>query len=340
MSAPCPQKDGALPFNRVQGRSAVLAEMQGFIKAYVVARLRRQEDQWLAPGCRNQTNNQRKIVFAAILGDMLDFFDFYLIGFVLAFIVGSWKLTYGQSAMILLSSGLGAVPGALFWGWLADRIGRRKVFIHDRAELLARHRHHGADARAGRLDFPHVLPLPGGLRRLWIVRCRSAAGAGVRADIEAWPGRRARHIVPASRQHARRVSRRLSGAGHRLARAVRRRPAAGADHAADPRLGAGIAALADPHGPCRGSASGARLGVADRSGQHHAACQRAGAAAHALARTVPLSAQHDAVHAHQPGHPDDGHRPGAVGADAVRAGIVDLAGGSIVPDDLGRPWPD
>ena len=75
------------------------------------------------------TNNQRKIVFAAILGDMLDFFDFYLIGFVLAFIVGSWHLTYGQSAMILLSSGLGAVPGGLFWGWLADRIGRRKVFI-------------------------------------------------------------------------------------------------------------------------------------------------------------------------------------------------------------------
>jgi putative MFS transporter len=63
------------------------------------------------------TNNQRKIVFAAILGDMLDFFDFYLIGFVLAFIVGAWHLTYGQSAMILLSSGLGAVPGALFWGF-------------------------------------------------------------------------------------------------------------------------------------------------------------------------------------------------------------------------------
>jgi MFS transporter, putative metabolite:H+ symporter len=75
------------------------------------------------------TWNQRKIVLAAIFGDMLDFFDYYLIGFVLAFIVGPWKLTYGESAIILLSSGVGAVPGAIFWGWMADRIGRRKVFI-------------------------------------------------------------------------------------------------------------------------------------------------------------------------------------------------------------------
>ena len=75
------------------------------------------------------TLNQWKIISAAILGDMLDFFDFYLIGFVLAFIVGAWHLTYGQSAMVLLSAGIGAVPGAFFWGWMADRIGRRRVFI-------------------------------------------------------------------------------------------------------------------------------------------------------------------------------------------------------------------
>jgi MFS transporter, putative metabolite:H+ symporter len=75
------------------------------------------------------TGNQRRIVFAAILGDMLEFFDYFLIGFVLAFIVGPWELTYGQSALILLSSGIGAIVGAWFWGWLADRIGRRKVFI-------------------------------------------------------------------------------------------------------------------------------------------------------------------------------------------------------------------
>ena len=34
------------------------------------------------------TVNQWKIISAAILGDMLDFFDFFLIGYVLAFIVG------------------------------------------------------------------------------------------------------------------------------------------------------------------------------------------------------------------------------------------------------------
>lgn len=75
------------------------------------------------------TGNQKKIIAAAVVGDMLDYFDFGLIGYALAFIVGPWHLTYGQSAMILLTSGIGGVPGALFYGWLADRIGRRTVFI-------------------------------------------------------------------------------------------------------------------------------------------------------------------------------------------------------------------
>jgi len=78
---------------------------------------------------RRLTTNQWKIIATANLGDMLDFFDFFLIGYVLAFIVRGWHLTFGQSAVILLSSGLGAVPGAFFWGWMADKIGRRKVFI-------------------------------------------------------------------------------------------------------------------------------------------------------------------------------------------------------------------
>ncbi len=75
------------------------------------------------------TTNQWKIFVAATVGDMLDFFDFYLIGFVLAFIIGGWHLTYGQSGAILLASGIGAPIGSLFWGWMADKIGRRKVMI-------------------------------------------------------------------------------------------------------------------------------------------------------------------------------------------------------------------
>jgi MFS transporter, putative metabolite:H+ symporter len=75
------------------------------------------------------TGNQRRIIAAAVLGDMLEFFDFFLIGYVMAFLAGPWKLTFGQSAVILLSSGFGAMFGAVFYGWLADKVGRRKVFL-------------------------------------------------------------------------------------------------------------------------------------------------------------------------------------------------------------------
>jgi len=78
---------------------------------------------------RSLTANQWRIVAAAVIGDMLEFFDYFLIGFVLAFIVGPWQLSFGQSAIILLSSGIGAILGAAIWGRLADRIGRRAVFI-------------------------------------------------------------------------------------------------------------------------------------------------------------------------------------------------------------------
>ncbi|HTW50300.1 MAG TPA: MFS transporter [Stellaceae bacterium] len=75
------------------------------------------------------TINQWKIAGAATLGDMLDFFDFFLIGFVLAFVVKNWHLSFGQSGAILLASGITAPFGSLLYGWMADKIGRRKALI-------------------------------------------------------------------------------------------------------------------------------------------------------------------------------------------------------------------
>ena len=75
------------------------------------------------------TKNQWLIAGAATLGDMLDFFDFYLIGFVLAFVVKNWHLTYGQSGAILLASGVSAPFGSLLYGWMADKVGRRTALV-------------------------------------------------------------------------------------------------------------------------------------------------------------------------------------------------------------------
>jgi len=75
------------------------------------------------------TVNQWKLICTANLADLLDFFDFFLIGYVTAALTKQWSLTYWEGGSILLASGLGALPGAFFWGWLGDKIGRRMVFM-------------------------------------------------------------------------------------------------------------------------------------------------------------------------------------------------------------------
>src|SRR2546428_2124684 len=75
------------------------------------------------------TANQWKLICTANVADLLDFFDFFLIGYVTAALTKEWSLPYWQGGAILLASGLGAVPGAFIWGWLGDRIGRRTVFM-------------------------------------------------------------------------------------------------------------------------------------------------------------------------------------------------------------------
>jgi putative MFS transporter len=47
--------------------------------------------------------------------------------------VSTWFPSPGERVMTPSTSRMsarpGAIPGAFFWGWMADRIGRRKVFV-------------------------------------------------------------------------------------------------------------------------------------------------------------------------------------------------------------------
>ncbi len=66
------------------------------------------------------------VTFAIMCGVfVLDFFDFFLIAFVMSQIGPEWALTYGQGALILYGAGVGAIAGAIIWGALGDHFGRK-----------------------------------------------------------------------------------------------------------------------------------------------------------------------------------------------------------------------
>jgi putative MFS transporter len=60
---------------------------------------------------------------------VLEFFDFLVVGYLLAVLGPQWHLTYGQSALILYSGGVGSIVGALVFGGLSDAWGRKKLMI-------------------------------------------------------------------------------------------------------------------------------------------------------------------------------------------------------------------
>jgi putative MFS transporter len=58
-----------------------------------------------------------------------DFFDFLVVGYLLAVVGPEWHLTYGQSAVILYSGGIGAIVGALAFGAFSDAFGRKRQIV-------------------------------------------------------------------------------------------------------------------------------------------------------------------------------------------------------------------
>jgi putative MFS transporter len=83
------------------------------------------------------SRNQRMLLLLIGVGSMLEFWDAYLIGFIMAFLIKPWGLTYGIMGTVLLASGAGAILGGVFWGWMADRHGRKPVFVGSLLVLAA-----------------------------------------------------------------------------------------------------------------------------------------------------------------------------------------------------------
>ena len=62
-------------------------------------------------------------------GAVLDYFDFFIVGYLIAQLGPQWHLTYGRSSTILLAAGIGAITGALVWGPLSDQLGRKRQLV-------------------------------------------------------------------------------------------------------------------------------------------------------------------------------------------------------------------
>lgn len=75
------------------------------------------------------SGNQKSLVVLGVIGNIAEFFDAFLIGFVVSALSRPWQLGFTEAAVILVGSGVGMMIGNIFWGRFSDRIGRKKTFI-------------------------------------------------------------------------------------------------------------------------------------------------------------------------------------------------------------------
>lgn len=76
-----------------------------------------------------QEISKRKLLGISGLGWMFDAMDVGILSFILAAIAVDWGLTSGQVGMIGSINSIGMMVGAFVFGILADRVGRKNVFI-------------------------------------------------------------------------------------------------------------------------------------------------------------------------------------------------------------------
>ncbi len=68
--------------------------------------------------------------FSLIVAQLVcEIFDFFVVSFLVSAIAPKWGLTYGQSTVIFFAAGLGTMVGAVAFGWLSDRFGRKVAIV-------------------------------------------------------------------------------------------------------------------------------------------------------------------------------------------------------------------
>ncbi|KAF0694376.1 Aste57867_14745 [Aphanomyces stellatus] len=72
---------------------------------------------------------QKRLLVVSGLMFMADAVEVMLLSFLQVLVKKEWDLTYTQEAGITAAVFAGELPGALFWGFFADKYGRRKGFL-------------------------------------------------------------------------------------------------------------------------------------------------------------------------------------------------------------------
>jgi putative MFS transporter len=80
-------------------------------------------------GQKNKTVSNKKLLGIAGLGWMFDAMDVGLLSFIMVALQQEWNLTTQQVGWIGSINSIGMVVGAFLFGVMADRIGRKNVFI-------------------------------------------------------------------------------------------------------------------------------------------------------------------------------------------------------------------
>jgi MFS family permease len=77
------------------------------------------------------TRTQRKVWILSAMGVLLDGFDFFIIGVALPLIAHQFQLTPAVKGLVAVAAVAGAFFGALVFGPVADRFGRKGMFLVD-----------------------------------------------------------------------------------------------------------------------------------------------------------------------------------------------------------------